>query len=154
MTSGDSNPVTSPGPVGEWEELGRAIFFRSHRRRASNTGLIPYQAFLEQAGERRISVDRLTRAPLPDVAANARRVGEQRDPPRNFYGWAVVRVSQVRNAGCEVEDSPLPGNPYHADIVLPDSIEDNRDEQELYAVMLAGMARWRPCPLAAGETTS
>ena len=144
MTLGDLNPADSPGPVGEWEELGRGIFSRSHRRRAANTGIIPYQAFLERAGERTISVDRLSHAPLDEAIANASRVGEQRTPVRNFYGWAVVSVEDVRKLGLDVTDSPYPDNPYHADIVLPSSAAENREEQEHYAWDLARVANWRP----------
>ena len=64
MTAADAsaNVTDSQEPVREWEELGRGIFSRSQRRRAAN-GVIPYQVFLERAGERNISVDRLSTAP-------------------------------------------------------------------------------------------
>ena len=145
MTAADSDAASAFGPVREWEE-GRCVFSSSHRRKAANTGKVPYQAFLEKAGVREISVDRLNCTTPDKSAANGRRVGEQRDPPLNFYGWAVVSTERVRNVGCNVVDSPLPGNPYHADIVLPDSVAANREEQEHYAVTLAGMAGWRPYP--------
>ena len=144
MTAADQNPTSGFGPVGDWEELGRCVFSRSHLRKAANTGVVPYQAFLEQAGKRDISVDRLNCGTPAKAAAIAYRVAAQRDPVRNFYGWAVVGAEQVRKAGCGVEDSPLPGNLYHADIMLPDSIMESRDEQEHYATTLAGMAKWRP----------
>ena len=152
MTIEDLNPANSLGPVGEWEELGRGVFSRSHRRRAANTGMIPYQAFLERAGERTISVDRLSRAPLEKAAANARWVAKQRTPVRNFYGWAVVSVENVQKLGLDVTDSPYPENPYHADIVLPSSAAENREEQEHYAWDLARVASWRPAPTEQGDS--
>ncbi len=145
MTAADAsaNATDSQEPVREWEELGRGVFSRSHRRRAAN-GAIPYQVFLERAGERNISVDRLSTAPDAVAAAIASEVAAQRDPPRRFYGWAVISAEHAMEAGCYVQASPLPGNPYHADIIMPDSILDNREEQRLYAVALAGKADWRP----------
>ena len=146
MTVADLNPADGLGPVAEWEELGRGIFSRSHRRKAVNTGAVPYQAFLERAGERTISVDRLSHATLEEAAANARRVAEQRIPVRNFYGWAVVSMEDVQKLGLDVAASPYPDNPYHADLVLPSSAAQNREEQEQYALDLALMANWRSAP--------
>ena len=146
MTTLDLDPANNLGAVGEWEELGRVVFSRSHRRKAANTGAIPYQVFLERAGERTISVDRISRATPEEAAANARRIAEQREPARNFYGWAVVSVESVRAAGLDVAASPYPDNPYHADIVLPGSSTENREEQEQYALDLAIVAHWRDAP--------
>ena len=91
MTAADAsaNATDSQEPVREWEELGGGVFSRSHYRRAAN-GVIPYQVFLERAGERNISVDRLSTAPAAVAAAIASAVAAQRDPPRSFYGWAVI----------------------------------------------------------------
>ena len=150
MTTVDLNPGDGLGPVSEWEELGRGVFSRSHRRRAANTGMIPYQVFLERVGERTISVDRVSRATPEDAAANARRVAEQRVPARNFYGWAIVSVEDVRGLGLNVVDSPYPENPYHADIILPSSAAESRDEQEHYAWDLARVANWRAAPIEPG----
>lgn len=153
MTATDANRADSLGPIGEWEELGRSVLSRSHRRRAAG-GVIPYRVFLERAGERNISVDRLSVAPPAESIANAHWIASQRDPPRNFYGWAVVDVEHARNAGCDVAASPLPNNPYHADIVLPDSAVGNRDAQKQYAVTLAAMAKWRPRPPEPDDETN
>ena len=142
----DANLNGRPGPVAAGEELGRSVFSSRQSRTAANTG-VPFHVFLERTGEREISVDRLTLAPLAEAVANATRVAEQRNPPRNFYGWAVVRSEQVRAAGYEVNDSPLPDNRYHADIILPDDAMENADAQRQYAIKLAGMARWRPAPV-------
>lgn len=81
-----------------------------------------------------------------DAAATKAATAAQREPPRNFYGWAVVTAGKVAYAGCEVEASPLPENLYHADIVLPDSVVEDADDQLQYAVALAGMAEWQPYP--------
>ena len=49
MTTTDSNLSGGLGPVAEWEELGRSVFSSSHRRRAANAGVVPFQVFLEKA---------------------------------------------------------------------------------------------------------
>ena len=145
MTTANGSTNGRPGPVEDDEELGRSVLSGRQRRTAANSG-VPLHVFLERAGEREISVDRLTLAPLTEIAANAIRVAAQRSPPRNFYGWAVVEAGQVRAAGYEAHDSPLPDNRYHADIVLPDSAIENADVQRQCAVTLAGMSKWHPAP--------
>lgn len=145
MTEATSSPDENPGPLGEWEELGRGIFSRSHRRKAAGTG-VPAEVFLEHFGVSRISVDRLSRAPTQVAIASGERIAAERQPPRSFYGWAVVTVEAVRSVGCEAIDSPLPDNPYHADILLPESVEEDRDAQGQYAAALAGLSEWRPRP--------
>ena len=141
-----AEPSTIPNSVGNWEELGRGIFSSRQSQHAAK-GDVPYQVFLERIGARKVSVDRLTCAPTVDlVAATAERVGKRRNPPRNFYGWAVAAAEQIRQLGIRVNASPLPCNPYHADIVLPDAATENEDEQRHYAAKLAGISEWRPYP--------
>ena len=144
MTTSDPNLNGSSGPVGDWEELGRGVLSSSQSRRAARK--VPFHVFLEQPGERKISVDRLTLAPPAEAAANAGRVAAQRNPPRSFYGWAVVSAERVRAAGCAVQSSPLPDNRYHADIILSDDAVANADAQKEYAIKLAGMSTWQPYP--------
>ena len=146
MSAADANPTTIPSFVSAWEELGRGIFSSRQSNQAAR-GRVPYQVFLERIGERKISVDRLTCAPTSgDVAAIAERVGARRTPPRNFYGWAVVAKEPVEQSGGLVKASPLPGNPYHADIVLPDAAVENEEARRQYATRLAGRSEWRPRP--------
>ncbi len=144
MTAPNADENGGPGPVGDWEELGRGVFSSSHIRQAAKS--VKLNAFLEKTGERRISVDRLTLAPPAEAAANAGRVAEQRNPPRTFYGWAVVATEPVRAAGFMVKDSQLPDNLYHADIILPEEAVADADAQTQSAVTLAGMSTWRPYP--------
>ena len=132
-----------PGPVEDEEELGRRVLSSRQSRTAANTG-VPFHVFLERSGQREISVDRLTLAALAEATANALRGAAQRNPPRNFYGWAVVAAQRARYAGCAVIASPLPDNRYHADIILPNDATDLADAQREYAIKLAGMSTWRP----------
>ena len=154
MTAANVNLNDGPGPVGPREELGRSVFSGSHSRRAAR-GKIPFQVFFEE-GNREISVVRLSLETDAEAAQNARMIAAQRDPPRNFYGWAVVIAESVSAAGYAVKDSPLPDNQYHADIILPDDAMENVEAQREYAIELAGMSQWRPRPLEpdAGATPS
>ena len=132
-------------PVRDWEQIGRRVFSGRESRRAANTGA-PASVFTEP-GRRKRSVDRLTRAPdLAPLVANADAAALMRGANRRCYGWAVASVADVIAVGCRVEESPLPDNLYHADIVLPDGAVESADAQEQYAVALAGVAGWRPRP--------
>lgn len=150
MTAPDANSVSSPGPVGEWEELGRRVFSKKIARGAAANGRIRRSVFREQTGNRNLSVDRLTTAGSVGLAAvveDAKQAAASRQqPPNTFCGWAVVTAEAVISAGCIAEDSPLPNNRYHANIVLPDSAMENEDAQWEYATNLARGATWKPCP--------
>lgn len=145
MSAADANPSTIPNSVSDWEELGRSLFSSRQSQQAAK-GSVPHNVFLEP-GAREISMDRLTCAPTVDVVATiAERVGKRRSPPRNFYGWAVATAEKIRQLGSRVNASPLPCNPYHADVVLPDAAIESEDEQRHYAAKLAGISEWRSYP--------
>ena len=144
MATATSNAPVSPGPVGRWEQLGRRVFSGKESRRAARAG-VPASVFAEPGS--RLSVDRVTRAPyLATLVANADTAASERGATRQFYGWAVASVEDVIAIGCQVAESPLPDNPYHADIVLPDVAVESADAQSQYAVALAGVSAWRPRP--------
>lgn len=150
MTAPDANSVNSPGPVGDWEELGRRVFSGKIAHRAATNGKIKPSVFLEKTGNRKLSVDRLTSVDAAGIAAvveDAKNAAASRpQPPNTFYGWAVVTAEAVIRARSTVEDSPLPNNRYHANIILPDSAVENEEAQKGYAATLAGRAKWKPCP--------
>ena len=146
MSATDASLTTIPSSVSAWEELGRGIFSSRQSQQAAK-GTVPYHVFLERIGATKISVDRLTCAPTPvAVAAIAEGVGARRDPPRHFYGWAVAETEKVIQIDGRVDASPLPCNPYHADIVLPDAAVESEEAQRQYAAKLARMSEWRPRP--------
>ena len=139
------NAPASPGPVGDWERLGRRVFSSRDSRRAAKAG-VPASVFTE-LGSQKLSVDRLTRAlDLATLVANADAAALGRGATRQFYGWAVASVEDVIAIGCQVAESPLPDNPYHADIVLPDVAVETADAQNQYALALAGVSDWQPRP--------
>ena len=149
MSTATSNAPVSPGPVGHWEQLGRRVFTSRESRKAAKAG-VPASIFTEP-GSRELSVDRLTRATdLASLVANADAAASGRGKNRQFYGWAVASAEEVIAVGCQVAESPLPDNPYHADIVLPDAAGESADAQNQYAVALAGVSEWRPRPQLEG----
>ena len=81
-------------------------------------------------------------ATLGDRIAIGRSVGRK----VTFYGWAVITAEYAENNGRRVVATPLPDNLYHADIVLPDSTAENRDEQVRHAQELADASLWRERP--------
>lgn len=79
------------------------------------------------------------------MADIGRRIGHQHGKP--FLGWVVVSVGDARRMGRDVEESPLLGNMYHADIVFPSmDVADARDHLRDHAYDLARHAEFREAP--------
>lgn len=136
--------MSVPPGIGSDEELGRHVFSHRHANRALRS-TVPHHVFLIQEGQTRISVDRLSIAPAPDALVLAEANAAVRG--RAFYGWATVDAGTARRNDRDVMASPIPGkNPYHGDIVLPDSAAADREEQTRHAQELADASRWRPRP--------
>ena len=108
---------------------------------------MPHSVFQERV-KAEISVDRLTHAP-GELAVD---LGDQRAADiasnRSFYGWAVIGASDATASGRKVLASPLPNcsNPYHADIVLPETVNICNAKYEFHTQELADLAYWRPRP--------
>lgn len=136
MTPSNPHLPAAPDQIAAAEELGRSLF---SRRRG-------YRAFLENSDARMLSVDRLTYAPPDFAVANADKMALMRN--RTFYGWLVITAGRSIADGFRIQASPLPdgSNPYHADIILPESAVANRDERVRCAQMLADAAQWHPRP--------
>ena len=138
-TSGSSIPSTVEGA----EELGHGIYTSSEKKRAAR-GEIPYSVFHERV-KNEISVDRLTYAP-DDVAES---LGDQRavgmGTNRSFYGWAAIKASKAASSDRRVQASALSdgSNPYHADILLPDIVNDCKAIHEFHTQELAESACWK-----------
>ena len=62
----------------------------------------------------------------------------------NFYGWAMLRVGDIRGDGRDVISSPseIENNPAHADIKLPESTTTNDEERKDHLMILAESSRW------------
>ena len=124
------------------EELGRGVFSGKTARKSGRS--VPYTVFLERRGNVNISVDRLSIAPRTEALDHAQDVAAQR--ARTFYGWAAVTATRAASSGRRVLATPQEDNPFHADIKLPDSAQDERDDQIQHAQELADASRWRPAP--------
>lgn len=137
--------MTVPHQIHPRESLGRGVFSSSERKRARNSR-IRYYVFLEKEGVAEISVDRLDHAPSAEAAAIADGNAAARN--RTFYGWAVVSAQKATANGRSVKAGPKRDNPYHADIVLPTSTAEDREEQIGHAQELADNSSWRERPAA------
>ena len=137
-----------PGHVGSEENIARSILSSRHIRRESK---VLFKAFdpprnRDRPNERLrdISVDRF------DFLTEARAVqlGETRAERRNlnFYGWAMIRVGDIRGCGRDVVASPMEGNSCHANIVLPQSTAANDVERKDHLMILAERSKWRRKP--------
>lgn len=122
------------------EELGRGVFSSRVADRAPRS--VPHNVFLERAGITNISVDRLSIATRMEALRTAQETASRRGRDRSFYGWAVVIAGRAAQSNRRVQASPQPKNPLHADIVLPDSAREERDEQVQHARELANVAHW------------
>ena len=122
------------------ENLGRSVLSSGQAKRARRSR-VPFHLFLEKEGETHLSVDRLDVAPPNEAIQIADRMAATRH--RKFYGWAVVVAGDASANGRQVIASPLLENPYHADIVLPDAVIEDREEQKRHAKELADASTWR-----------
>lgn len=52
-------------------------------------------------------------------------------------------ADSIRISGCEVKSDPIPENPYHALIILPSSVANDRDDQKYWARTLAEECIWQ-----------
>ena len=82
-------------------------------------------------------------ATLGDEVAGGRNGGRE----VTFYGWAAIAAKDAGSNGRRVVATPQPDNPYHADIILPNSIAEDRDEQFRHAQELADKSCWRERPV-------
>jgi len=128
------------------ENIGRSVFSGRAAKRARQGRVIP-EIFLESLEADSISVDRMDHAPRTALAALSKQTGQNRTPPRNFYGWAIMKVGDAASNGRTVKATPDDSNIYHADIFLdlPDDHE-RRDGQRQHANELATLAEWLETP--------
>ncbi len=99
-----------------------------------------HSVFLEKAGEAQISTDRLDKSPIAEAISIAKSVAAARANP--FYGWATLTAEMATQSERGVAATPRLDNPYHADIVLPGSAIEDREEQKRHAQELADASKW------------
>ena len=152
MKSGTNLPASG--------RVGRGVFSGKDQRKARN-GKIPSRLFFDSDASGEISVHRLTpragdipsaesglasdetMAKIGDRDAAAR--GAKEGTTRTFYGWGELSVQDAAGDGRKVLATPLPENPWHADIILPSADVGDKARRQ-HAENLAGRAIWRPRP--------
>ena len=135
--------MTIADDIAPAEHLGRGVFSSRNRDR-SRRGKTPHHVFLVRQGETEISVDRLDRASATVAVEIAEQVAANRNA--SFHGWAVIVAELAGANGRRAIATPRPGNPYHADIVLPALAAEDREEQKRHAQELADGSTWRERP--------
>lgn len=121
------------------EFLWRGVF----SRRRSKGPTVKARDFLEKPSVRRLSVERLDNAPQAEIDRIAKAVAVNRHT--SLKRWAKVKAEHAREDGRDVEYTPVEGNPYHADIVLPELSGDEKADrrmQAFHAKKLADNAIW------------
>ena len=138
-----------PTIIASNEDIGRRISRRADEYRVRRSNKSASKIFMPRKGEVRLSMDRLTIAPPGKISQIAADTIRKTTSDRQFLGWAVVSVQDVADNGGRVVASPIPDNPYHADIILPDDTANVADDQKTLAVELARLASWRASALLA-----
>ena len=89
-------------------------------------------------------MDHVSRTVLAELSKER---GQNRNPPKDFYGWAVVKASDAALNGRTVKATPDDTKKYHADIFLnlPDN-DERRDRQTEHAMELATHSKWQDAP--------
>ena len=143
----DAHTESSPlSHVGSEEIVARSIFSRNHVRRQTKVTIKafdpPKNSDRPRERLRDISVDRFDFL----EKAKAVQLGETRAARRNsnFYGWAMLRVGDIRGDGRDVISTPseVEDNPAHADIRLPQSTTTNDEERKDHLMILAECSKW------------
>ena len=138
--------MTVPGNISTEEPLGRRVFSNTSAKRARRSK-VPHREFLIKEGETSISVDRLGMAALDDVAALAQDASASRPGP--FRGWASVTGKNAGSNGRRVIASPEDRNPYHGEIILPNSAATDLGVRTQHAQELADASCWCEPPESA-----
>ena len=126
-----------PSKVSEKERLGRRIFSESDLERIQRKKASTYRLFLEKEGVKKLSVDRIELPSSKNVLIEICNKAAKEREASGFYGWAVITAEEASMDEREVKSSRSEENPYHADIILPDSAIKDRDEQKQHARKLA-----------------
>lgn len=136
-----------PPDLRDSENIGRSVFSSRAAKRAKQRGIVIPEVFLVPPGSNSISVDRMDHVSRTVLAELSKERGQNRNPPKNFYGWAIMKVSDAASNGRTVQATPGDINLYHADIFLnlPDD-KERRDKQKQHANELATLSEWQSAP--------
>ena len=144
MSAGGEITERSVPGICQSENVARAITTGTEARRA-RSGNVPASVFTYY-GHFQISVDRIDRMEKDEAARHGDEIAAKRGANRTFYGWAVMTVEAVREAGCDAESAPEPDNDWHAHIVMPPPAALDEDLHDEHAGRLARRAVWQDKP--------
>ena len=146
MTGSQHSQDNDSSNIASDEKLARGIFEKTQARSARN-GNVTLNVFLE-INQRCLSVDRLTCENMDTLVAIGGKRAGLREPQgkRTFYGWAIVMARDAARDGRIVEASPTFCNCYHADIILPENVIQDKQEHLQHALDLARQSRWQERP--------
>ena len=144
MACGTESATSPTPPLSDWETLARAVI-RSGEARQSGKGIIPASVFMREA-DSELSTDRTTRMTDEQAVEQGQRIAKAAGPDRNFYGWAVISVTCVREVNLTAIKSPVVGHKWHADILFPEEVIIDPTKHTQLAGELARRADWKERP--------
>lgn len=119
--------------------------FDSKKAKHARSGKVAPRVFRERDGVREISVDRLT---IADSQVLIKHHDQQRAPQR-LHGWAQLSLQDAMGMNRQVLAAPLDGNPWHAEIIIPETDPTElADAQDQHALNLAMRSSWLERPSA------
>ena len=134
-------PSYSPGDVVIDGAVGRAIFQSGDwKKMQKGAGNAPVSIFLDKKSPLAISVFLLDITSDAELTQIGDDMASQRAGKRTFYGWAELSVADASEDERRVHATPRTENQWHADIVLPSTVETDKQERERHAQRLAQMA--------------
>ena len=127
--------------------LGRRAKYRRQAVRAERSRNVHASVFEPPNGRNEVSVDHLEDSGVTSDDEIAKIATEElAAADHKFYGWYVLTVRDVEKEECSVLLSPTVNNPYHADILYPETdTVDRRHHFRQFAQRLASHAhfnRW------------
>ena len=129
--------------IDDAETLGRCCFDRREAGRRNPRSRFIRRSFVDGS----MSVDRLESADIQTLCNLHVAEAVTRKPPQSFHGWYVFVAGLVRSTGWDVNSDPTGANPWHAEVCLPDLIEQG-DEFLQSCSKVASQASWRARPLS------
>ena len=141
-TESAASPVPS---LSDWEMLARAVI-RSGEARQSRKDNIPASIFMREA-DSELSTDRITQMTDEQAIEQGEHIAKAAGSDRNFYGWAVISVTHVKDVSLTANKSPLRGHKWHADILFPANAVADPSKHTQLAGELARRADWKERPI-------
>ena len=123
------------------ETLARVVVSGGEAKTSRN-GDVPASVF-SYVGHFEISVDRICRMSFSEALGHGEAIAAERGSNRNFYGWALLGVTDVLESECLVRSAPECDNLWHAHILMPEGAAGNRDLHYEYAGALARRSSWK-----------